>query len=95
MAAEIYEGDVAYQDGWHYAVGEDNQLGERLVLEDTADGSESRYRLANDADTASWHDRKHGQFVQINMEDGTPGVTVTAEEMQAVQEFLDQRRADG
>jgi hypothetical protein len=105
--ATYYDGDVCYQDdGWHYTAidhpggvgnGEPGHVyqvpGERLVLEDTADGTASRYRLATDADTKSWHDRKHGQFVGIAFEDGTPGVTVTAEEMQAIQEFLDQRRA--
>ncbi len=121
---DYYDGDVAYQDGWHYAIGDDNQLGDKLVLEDrwtlpggeTYDGpvshvdghafsvlpagsepqpltSESRYRLATDADSKSWHDRKHARFVTFGFEDGTPGMTVTADEMAAIQEFLDQRRA--
>lgn len=68
--------------------------GERLHLEDTEDGSQSRYRLATDADTKSWHDRKHGQYAQIAFEDGTPGLTVTAEEMAAIQQFLEQRKGD-
>lgn len=67
--------------------------GDRLHLEDSPDGSESRYRLATDADTRSWHDRKHGRYAQIAFADGTPGMTVTADEMQAIQAFLEQRRS--
>lgn len=82
-----YTGDVCYRDGWHYAVDGDGLEGERLVCEN--DGS---YRYASDADTDSWHDRKHGQFVTISPEAGGEGVTVSAEEMQAIQAFLEQRR---
>ena len=60
---DYYDGPVYYQDGWHYT-----DDGQRLVLEDTEDGSESRYRLATDADTRSWHDRKHRQFVNAEFE---------------------------
>ena len=94
--AEFYTGPVCYRDGWHWTVVENaagyHDPGERLVCEDTPDGSEFRYRLATAADTRSWHDRKHGQFVQVVMEDGAAGITVTAEEAAAIREFLDQRR---
>lgn len=85
--AKKYTGDVCYEDGWHYAVDADGQPGERLVCED--DGS---YRIATDADTESWHDRKHGQFVTIEMEDGSAGLTVTADEMALIEELLAKKR---
>jgi hypothetical protein len=59
-----YEGPVCYADGWHLSVDEDGNPGDRLFLDD--DGT---YRLAEDGDE-SWHDRKHGQFVQVELEDG-------------------------
>jgi hypothetical protein len=59
-----YEGPVCYADGWHHAVDENGDPGDRLYLND--DGS---YRLAEDGDE-SWHNRKHGQFVQVELEDG-------------------------
>lgn len=97
-AFEYYDGPVCYQDGWHWTVvtGPDGYdlPGEKLHLEDTADGSESRYRLATGDDTRSWHDRKHGQFVQIDLEDGQAGVTVTQEELDAINEFLAKRRGE-
>lgn len=90
--AAYYEGPVCYVDGWHHAVVTDptdgDIPGERLVLEDNDDGSLSRYRLATDADTSSWHDRKHRQFASIVMEDGEPGLRVTAEDLAAIKEFL-------
>jgi hypothetical protein len=68
--------------------------GERLVLEDTADGSEFRYRLATDEDVRSWHDRKHNQFATINFEGGEPGMTVTLDELEEIKAFLAERRAN-
>lgn len=99
MADDYYTGPVAYQDGWHHAVTEDSEgnatiIGDRLVLEDTEDGSASRYRLATEADTRSWHDRKHRQYVSVVMEDGT-AVKVTPDEMQAIQELLNEKRGGG
>lgn len=82
----VYEGPVCYADGWHMTVDENGQPGERLFLED--DGT---YRTAEEGDE-SWHDRKHGQFVSIELEDGQAGATVTAEEFEAIQELLAQRR---
>jgi len=81
-----YTGPVCYQDGWHYTVDENDQPDQRLVLDD--DGS---YRLANGDDT-SWHDRKHGQFAHIALEDGGAGLTVTADELDAIQALLAERR---
>jgi len=85
-----YDGPVCYQDGWHMTVVTDaagNETpGKRLYLED--DGS---YRTANKGDE-SWHDRKHGQFATIALEDGTPGLTVTADELDAIEAFLVERR---
>jgi hypothetical protein len=66
--------------------------GQRLHLEDTADGSQFRYRLATDADVRSWHDRRHGQFAHIQLEGGAGGMTVTADELGAITEFLAGRR---
>jgi len=84
--SDPYCGGVCYQDGWHYSVDENDQPDQRLVLED--DGS---YRLANE-DDASWHDRKHGQFAHIELEDGGAGLTVTADELDAIQQLLAERR---
>ncbi len=88
--SSAYEGSVCYQDGWHYTVVADADGNEtpdaRLFLDD--DGS---YRLATDADQ-SWHERKHGQFVTVQMEDGSAAVTVTADEMAAIQELLAEKR---
>lgn len=109
MAVSMYEGPVCYgEDGWHYTVvphpdgagnGDEGHVyevpGERLVCEDNEDGSESRYRLATDEDTASWHDRKHGKFVTCSLDDGSAAVTVTPEELEAVKTFLDERREGG
>ena len=96
MGDGYYTGAVCYQDGWHYTVvptkGGGEEPGERLVLEDTADGSASRYRLATDADTRSWHDRKHRQFVLLTPEGGAQGVSVTAGEMAEIRKLLDERR---
>ena len=92
MSDDYYTGPVCYQDGWHYSVDENEQPGERLHLEDTADGSKSRYRLATESDTRSWHDRKHGQFAHIALEDGGAGLTVTADELDAIQALLAERR---
>ena len=62
---------------------------QRLVLEDSADGTQSRFRLATDADTRSWHERKHRRYAAIVLEDGTqPSVQVSADEMTAIQELL-------
>ena len=85
MSAD-YTGPVVYKDGWHYSVDENDQPDQRLVLED--DGS---YRLATEDDT-SWHDRKHGQFASIALEDGGAGITVTADELDAIQQLLAERR---
>jgi hypothetical protein len=83
--------NVCYVDGWHHAVveGPDGYEvpGDRLVLED--DGT---YRPATDADTESWHDRKHASFTLLVPEGGQPAVAVTADEMDAVRELLDERR---
>lgn len=90
MTAKTYD-RVCYLDGWHYSVKDDGNGGEepdvKLVLED--DGT---FRAATAADTESWHDRKHASFARIEMEDGTPGLTVTADDMQAIQEFLAERK---
>lgn len=66
--------------------------GERLVLEDTEDGFQFRYRLATPADTRSWHDRKHRLFSVIELEDGQPGLTVTPDELADLKKFLAERR---
>lgn len=59
-----YEGPVCYADGWHMSVDEDGNPADRLFL-----GDDGTYRLAEEGDE-SWHDRKHGQFVQVELEDG-------------------------
>jgi hypothetical protein len=66
---------------------------QRLVLEDNEDGSLSRYRLATEADTRSWHDRKGKRAVGIVLTapDGEQ-VQVDADEMAAIQALLDERR---
>ena len=84
---DIYEGSVCYQDGWHYSVIQDANGYDipdaKLFLDD--DGT---YRLATD-DDESWHDRKHGQFATIELEDGDqPGLTVSTDDMAAIKEFL-------
>lgn len=85
---------VCFLDGWHYAVVQDadgaDVPGDRLVLED--DGS---YRLATDADTETWHDRKHIRYATVELEDGTASVRVTAEEMEAIRQMLDEKRGNG
>lgn len=63
--------------------------GEKLHLEDSEDGSLSRYRLATDADGRSWHDRKHSRFASFDLEDGSDGIRVTEEELGPMKEFLD------
>lgn len=63
-----YEGPVCYgQDGWHYSIDDEGQPDKRLHLEDNEDGSESRYRLATDADTRSWHDRKSRNITEARL----------------------------
>lgn len=55
-----YDGPVCFQDGWHCAVDENGDPGERLFLDD--DGT---YRLAEDGDK-SWNDRKaSGPVAQV------------------------------
>lgn len=67
---------------------------QRLVLEDDDEGN-SRYRLATDADTRSWHERKHRRFANIVLEDGVqPGLQVTQDEYEAIQELLKQKRGE-
>lgn len=82
-----YTQRVCFLDGWHYSVKDDGNGGEipdeRLVLED--DGS---YRVATDADTESWHDRKHTRFATVEMEDGAAGVRVSPDEFEAIQQLL-------
>lgn len=89
MAAVSSEA-VCFLDGWHYAVVQDavgaDVPGDRLVLED--DGT---YRLATDADTVSWNERKQERFATIEMADGTT-VRVNEEEMEAVKALLEERR---
>lgn len=85
MAAKAYTGPVAYQDGWHYAATEDG-LGDRLALED--DGT---YRVATATDE-SWHDRKHQQFVLVDVGEMQKSVPVSADEMAEIQKMLDERR---
>jgi hypothetical protein len=65
---------------------------QRLVLEDDDQGN-SRYRLATDADTRSWHDRKGVNVAPIVLTppDGEQ-VAVSADEMAAIQALLDERR---
>lgn len=91
MSADYYTGPVCYQDGWHYTVDENEQPGVKLHLEDTDGGEKFRYRLATEHD-ASWHDRKHGQHVEVKLEDGGAGLTVTQDELGAIQQFLNERR---
>jgi hypothetical protein len=89
-----YTGPVRYQDGWHWALetdpdGGNPRLGAKLFLED--DGT---YRAAIDGD-ASWHDRKHGQFMTIEMEDKSqPGMTVSKDDFDAIQAFLAERKGE-
>lgn len=79
-----YTGIVTTVSGeLHATDGDGSPIGELQV--------ETRYRFATDTDV-SWHDRKHGQFVTVEMEDGTRGITVTADEADAVRRFLDERR---
>jgi len=67
---------------------------QRLVLEDDDEGN-SRYRLATDADTRSWHERKHRRFANIVLEDGVqPGLQVDQNEYEAIQEMLKKRRGE-
>lgn len=95
--SEKYEGPVCYVGhdheapdgrqllgGWHYSVTEDEQPGERLVLE--SDGS---YRLAEDGDS-SHHDRHHRQYVQAVFEDGQETLAVTPEQLAQIKEILGQ-----
>ena len=87
MSADYYTGPVCYQDGWHYSVDENDQPDKRLYL-DEKDGS---YRYATDEDK-SWHERQHGQYAHIALEDGGAGLTVTADELDAIQALLAERR---
>lgn len=84
---------VCFQDGWHYSVKDDGAGGEtpdeRLVLDD--DGT---YRAATDADTESWHDRKHQRFATVEMEDGAASTRVTPDEYEAIQQLLRDRRGE-
>jgi hypothetical protein len=86
VSADYYTGPVCYQDGWHYSVDENDQPDKRLYLNE--DGS---YRHANE-DDASWHDRQHGQYVHVALEDGGAGLTVTADELAAIEQLLAERR---
>lgn len=71
-----------YEDGWHYS-----DSGTRLYLED--DGS-SRPAVEGDL---SWHERHHQEYVHVAMEDAPqPGLGVSAEEFEAIQQFLRERR---
>ena len=95
MATEYYEGPVCYcDDGWHYTVVQDENgwdvPGEKLHLEDTEDGSQFRYRLATEADTQSWHERKHKTFVTIERDDGGESIKVTPEQFEQIKEMLGQ-----
>jgi hypothetical protein len=89
---DMYDGPVCYQDGWHWSIKEADDGGHepdaKLFLDD--DGS---YRIAAETDE-SWHDRKHERLATIDMEDGAPGLRVTADEFDAVKEFLNDRREE-
>lgn len=74
-----YDGPVCYVDGWHHAVDENGDPGDKLFLED--DGT---YRPAEDGDE-SWHDRYHGQFVSIVPEGAEEPVHVSKDEWEAFQ----------
>lgn len=84
---------VCYQDGWHYSVvldADGNEVpGEKLVLLDSG-----KYRPATDADTESWHDRKHEKYATVVMEDTAVGLRVNAEEMEAIKAMLAERRGE-
>lgn len=72
--------------GWHYSVAEGEIPDKKLVLED--DGS---YRFAKKGDMS--HNSRHlKRYVNIEMEDGRPGVQVTEEEMAAISQLLGQMR---
>lgn len=86
MSRDFYTGPVCYQDGWHYSVDEHDQPGDRLVLQD-----DGRFRFAT-GDDRSWHEHAHGQYAHIALEDGGAGITVTAEELDAITQFLAERR---
>lgn len=90
MASKTFD-RVCYLDGWHYSLKDDGAGGEepdvRVVLDD--DGT---YREATD-DDVSWHDRMHGRFATIEMEDASPGLTVTADDMAEIKAFLAERKA--
>lgn len=79
-AGDAYTGGVCYMGGWHWTLEKDaagfDTPGERLVLDD--DGS---YRVAGDADTESWHDRKHQRFATVEMEDGST-LRITPDELE-------------
>ena len=90
MSTKNYSGGICYQDGWHYStrIDESDQEVPDKRLYANEDGS---YRYATE-DDASWHDRKHGQFAHIALEDGGAGLTVTADELDAITQLLAERR---
>lgn len=69
--------------------------GEKLHLEDSEDGSQSRYRLATDADEQSWHDRKHKSYATFSLEDASDGIRVTEDELGPMKDYLEQLRKGG
>lgn len=92
--SDIYTGPVCFMDGWHHTVATDGDgndtPGDRLVTD--GDGV---YRLATDADTDD-HNARHGtgRLLQVALEDGSPGATVTADEFDAIQQLLRDRRGE-
>jgi hypothetical protein len=67
--------------------------GEKLHLEDTEDGSASRYRLATEKDERSWYDRKHQTFATIQPEDqADQGVRLSPSEFHAAMQAVEEQR---
>jgi hypothetical protein len=62
--------------------------GEKLHLEDTEGGEESRFRAATSKDDRSWHDRKHQDFATFQLEDQSDGIRVNPEELDFLQRAL-------
>jgi hypothetical protein len=95
MAAKLkpgdeYTGPVCYADGWHWTVVPAGDGGEEPDAKLTL-GDDGVYRLAAD-DDASWHARKHMRYARVEMEGGQAGVEVSAEEFDAIQQMLREKR---
>lgn len=52
---------------------------------------ETRYRFAADGDR-SWAERKHRQFVAVDLGDGGGGISVSPDELEEIKQFLAEKR---